>query len=299
MEDNTPDKDRHNPSTANRNVGGESTTEEHHERLLAPSQVVLPLPPVPTSAEGVKEWMEVYRAHIELERLDVELVKLKAERMKAAGELARGEDDVENRRREREKNELEMIKLRFDLAAADRTEKTAAAEAVEAMVYTFADVVNDETVRKAISTLDAWSRRRPGTPISVQLTSPGGSVLSGLALYDFLLSLRARGHQLTVVALGFAASMGAVLLQAGDVRVMGPNAHFMVHEISSWAHGTTSSMAEDLETTKKLEKRLLNILCERSTFTPAQLARKWKKTDVWWDADEAVSLGFADRIGLL
>ena len=51
-------------------------------------------------------------------------------------------------------------------------------------------------------------------PISVE-------VIAGLALYDFIQTLRRKGHKVTTVSYGMAASMAGILLQAGDVRVMG------------------------------------------------------------------------------
>ena len=129
------------------------------------------------------------------------------------------------------------------------------------------------------------------------LNSPGGNVFAGLALYDAITDLKARGHKVTTVARGYAASMGGILLQAGTERVVGANAQVLIHEVSTMDSGKTSELEDNLKFQKKLQDRLLAILAERSTLTKAQIARRWKKTDWWLDADECIEYGIADRIG--
>ena len=124
--------------------------------------------------------------------------------------------------------------------------------------------------------------------------SPGGSVLDGLALFDYLRQLRQAGHHVTTVALGRAASMGAVLLQAGDRRLIGENAFMLVHEVSHLSAGKVSELEDNVDFTRRLQKRLLAILASRSTLSDAQIARRWARKEWWLDASEAVELGFAD-----
>lgn len=162
--------------------------------------------------------------------------------------------------------------------------------------YTFYARVEEESVQACMKTLTSWSTRAPGSSLTVTFNSPGGSVHDGLALFDFLRHLRAEGHHLTTVALGRAASMGAVLLQAGDHRVVGANAFVMLHEVSSGSAGKVSELEESIELSKRLQKRLLVILAERSTMTMTAIQRKWARRDWWLDAEDAVSLGFADEV---
>ena len=90
--------------------------------------------------------------------------------------------------------------------------------------------------------------------------------------------------------------MGAVLLQAGDRRVIGSNAFVMLHEVSNGASGKVSEIDDSVELSKRLQKRLLTILADRSTLTVQQIQRKGTRRDWWLDADEAVGLGFADEM---
>jgi ATP-dependent protease ClpP protease subunit len=69
----------------------------------------------------------------------------------------------------------------------------------------------------------------------------------------------------------------------------------MLHEVSSGSSGRVSEMEESVDVSKRLQKRLLAILAERSTLSVASIARRWTRRDWWLDADDAVSLGFADE----
>ena len=194
------------------------------------------------------------------------------------------------------KLQLETERTLLELAALRRRERDAAAEPAESHVYTFYASVDPETVQACLAELGQWSRRSPSSPITIIFNSPGGSVLDGLALYDFLLYLRSVGHAVKTVALGRAASMGAVLLQAGTTRVVGRNAFLLVHEVSNSSAGRVSEMEDGVEFTRRLQKRLLSILSERSGLSEAQIARRWTRKEWWLDASEAVEIGLADEV---
>ncbi len=148
--------------------------------------------------------------------------------------------------------------------------------------------------------LNHWARRDPGEPIQIDIDSQGGSVSDGFALFDLIQRLRDRGHHVTTRAVGMAASMGAVLLQAGTDRVIAPHAKILIHEGSVvFAEGTSLSRAEqeDLKVYQDLlTADILDILSTRSKLSKAQVQRRWKRKDWWLGAEEAVKLGFADRI---
>jgi ATP-dependent Clp endopeptidase proteolytic subunit ClpP len=193
-------------------------------------------------------------------------------------------------------DEFELRKL---IAETEQEELKAArmkAAACKSRIYTFYGDVDPDTISECMAELGVWSREFPGQPLTVIFNSPGGYVDDGLALYDYLLHLRSLGHHLTTVTLGRAASMGAVLLQAGDKRVIGPNAFVMIHEVSAGLEGKLSSMSEDLRYYKRLQDKLVDILASRSKFTAASIKRRWHKKDWWLDADEAITHGFADEI---
>lgn len=205
------------------------------------------------------------------------------------------------------KNEMRYERLRKARAEADsaeieadrdrRMEADTLASLNHSQIYHFFEPVTYGGVEDAINWIGMWSRRNPESKIKIVFNSPGGSVFAGMALYDFLLELREKGHHITTEARGYAASMGGILLQAGDERVVGANAHIMIHEISSISMGKASDLEDELKLVERLQEKALDILSERSSMTKAQIRRKWKRKDWWLDAGEAVELGFADRIG--
>lgn len=194
------------------------------------------------------------------------------------------------------KLQLDTDRTMLELGALRRRELDQAAESGRAHVYTFYAGVDQESVAQCMAELGVWSRRDPGAPITVIFNSPGGSVLDGLALFDYLRQLRRLGHDVTTVALGRAASMGAVLLQAGTRRVIGENAFLLIHEVSNTSVGKVSELEDGVDFTRRLQKRLRSILAERSALTEAQIQRRWARKEWWVDADEAVGLGLADEI---
>lgn len=211
-----------------------------------------------------------------------------------------------------DKDELERTKLIYEieLIALDQDKRSAEAENFRRNLdialaqgqehgrFMLYDEVSPDSVFHLIGQLDNWSNRFPDEPITITLHSPGGNVVDGLHLYDFVQTLKQRGHHVTTRAYGMAASMGAVLLQAGDVRIMAPNTFLMLHEVSSGTRGKVSSQEEQIAFSKRLQAKCLVILAERSIFSPKQVETRWKKTDWWLDADEALKSGFIDEVGV-
>ncbi len=168
-------------------------------------------------------------------------------------------------------------------------------------IYHFFNEVDQHTCDDCIEDIGIWSRgmrtkQNIDDKITIIFNSPGGTVHHGLALYDYIQEVRSTGITVNTHAIGRAASMGGILLQAGGERSMGKNAYLLIHEVSSMDWGKTSEMEDELKFTKRLQKRLVEILAERSTFTGAQIEKRWKKLDWWLDADECLKYGFVDKI---
>lgn len=195
-----------------------------------------------------------------------------------------------------EKAQLELRRLKLQVAEAERKEQEAQADPGAAKIYTFYGGVDAGNVKTCMATLGKWSRISPKCPITLIFNSPGGSVSDGLALFDYIQYLRSIEHEITIVALGRAASMGGILLQAGDKRIIGANSMMLIHEVSAGTSGKVSEMEDSVRYFQQLQKILLRILAERSKLSIAQIKKRWKKTDWWLGADEVVELGFADEI---
>jgi len=192
-------------------------------------------------------------------------------------------------------------KAEIDTREALRTEKEKLAADKHHYVYSFDKPVTDDSVKACITQLSTWSRNDPACDIEIRLNSPGGSIMDGFALIDFVLDLRTKGHLITTKALGLAASMAAVILQAGDNRVMGPNAILLIHEGSLGAIGSFGEVEDRIKLMEKLHSRIWELFASRAKpinpkTTVTFLKKLAKRTDVWLTAEEAMKLGLVDSV---
>jgi ATP-dependent Clp protease protease subunit len=141
-----------------------------------------------------------------------------------------------------------------------------------------------------------WSRRDPQGDITIYLNTPGGSVFDGNALGHTLDQLRNKGHKVTIYGAGTVLSMGAVLLQYADERVLAKDAVFMIHSLSGGVQGAIESVVDMTEMWKEVNDRLLTKLTERANISKAALARKVRRKELFLSAEEALKMGFCDRI---
>ncbi len=162
--------------------------------------------------------------------------------------------------------------------------------------FSFNSGVSEKEVEHFYVRLISFAKRNPGSPISVSITTPGGSVFDGLHLYDTLRNLSSQGHAVTTVASGFAASMGAVLLQAGDHRVIGSESLLMIHEVSSFAIGKAGEIKRESEFLEKVTRQFCQIMARRSSLTPEEIFENIQSKDWWLWPDEALELGFVDEV---
>lgn len=110
----------------------------------------------------------------------------------------------------------------------------------------------------------------PSRPITIFVASAGGSVRSGLAIYD---AMRLASCPIRTVCLEFAASMGAVIFMGGDDRRMAPHAELMIHDplIPQGAGGSALALQETSRRLMQTRKTLTQILSDRSGLTPKRI----------------------------
>ena len=134
----------------------------------------------------------------------------------------------------------------------------------------------------------------PSRPITIFVASAGGSVRSGLAIYD---AMRLASCPIRTVCLEFAASMGAVIFMGGDDRRMAPHAELMIHDplIPQGAGGSALALQETSRRLMQTRKTLTQILSDRSGLTPKRIQSLTAK-DTYLSAERAVELGFAHEI---
>ncbi|MFZ4603111.1 MAG: ATP-dependent Clp protease proteolytic subunit [Caulobacterales bacterium] len=134
----------------------------------------------------------------------------------------------------------------------------------------------------------------PKREIAMYINSPGGIVTSGLAIYDTMQYIRS---PVSTVCIGQAASMGSLLLTAGEkgMRIALPNARVMVHQPSGGFRGQASDIerhAEDIIATK----RRLNEIYVKHTGQPYEKVEKTLDRDSFMTAEEAKAFGLVDRV---
>ncbi len=200
-----------------------------------------------------------------------------------------------------EQARIESEVAAITLAKIQREEKFAVVSDLYHHYYTFDEVLTDRTVRACTATLNAWSRSDPGCSMRIVLNTPGGYIVAGFNLIDFITDLRHRGHHVTTVALGMAASMGAAILQAGDVRVMGKNAVLLLHEGSLTVEGGFGSAEDTMRLMHIFHDNILQLFADRAMpinprTTKEFLRKAWKRTDYWLDSSKAIALGLADEV---
>ena len=131
--------------------------------------------------------------------------------------------------------------------------------------------------------------------IQLYINSPGGCVVSGLAIYDTIQTLK---KDVVTLGLGMCASMGAFLLACGakkGKRYITPNCQVMFHEVSSGARGRVSDMEVSFNQTKKLNDKLHGLIAKATGRSLKQIKSDFEK-DVWMDGKEVIKFGAADKI---
>jgi ATP-dependent Clp protease protease subunit len=144
--------------------------------------------------------------------------------------------------------------------------------------------------------LTEWHRLDPKCDIEIIFSSPGGSIIDGFELFDYIQHLRNCGHTVTTGSLGYAASMAGILLQSGGTRWIGHQAWLMIHRAAFGAYGKTFEVEDEVKFVKRIEERILDIFTSRSKLTRTKIKRNWERKDWWISADEALELGLVDEI---
>ncbi len=134
----------------------------------------------------------------------------------------------------------------------------------------------------------------PKKDINIYINSPGGSVSSGLAVYDTLQFVTC---DINTFCIGMAASMGAVLLCSGTKgkRFALPNSDIMIHQVSGGAQGTASDVERTVEHMYTLKKRLNRIIALHTGRSIEDIERDSDR-DHWLTAEEAVEYGLVDQV---
>ena len=134
----------------------------------------------------------------------------------------------------------------------------------------------------------------PEGEITLFINSPGGEVSSGLAIYDTMAAITC---PIRTICVGLAASMGALLFAVGDRRDILPHGRVMIHDpaLSGGAGGSALALERTSKDLMKTRKTTAEILARHTGHSLKEIYRK-TAADTYFNAQEAVAFGLADRI---
>ena len=164
--------------------------------------------------------------------------------------------------------------------------------------FMFGDAVDSRNASNCMEVLGVWSRTDPGCDIEIVFNSPGGHVMPGMALFDYIRGLGLNGHKVTTSVLGCAASMAGIIVQAGSWRTVGRESYMLIHELSSQAVGKISDLEDLTSFVRKIQDRVVRVFLDRSggKITEPEFREKWARRDWWLDSEELLRYGFVDEI---
>jgi ATP-dependent Clp protease protease subunit len=130
---------------------------------------------------------------------------------------------------------------------------------------------------------------------TIRINCMGGSILEGLAMYDMIAN---SPMQVTTICEGVAASMGGVLFEAGDQRVMYPNSRLMIHRAQGAICGDADSIRAYADQVQSCENSIKNILVDKTKLSEKEIDGLMQTNiDTWITAEDAVNkYNLADSI---
>lgn len=154
--------------------------------------------------------------------------------------------------------------------------------------------VNDDTANLIVAQLLFLESEDPDKDIYLYINSPGGSITSGMAIYDTMQYIKC---DVSTICIGMAASMGAFLLSCGakGKRFALPNAEIMIHQPLGGFQGQATDFEIHAKRILKIKENLNKILSE-NTGKPLDTIKADVERDNFMSADEAKSYGLVDEV---
>ncbi len=154
--------------------------------------------------------------------------------------------------------------------------------------------VDDRSAKHVIDRLLYLELEAPGKEIQFVINSPGGYVTSGMAIHDTMQQI---SSPVSTVCAGMAASMGSILLSAGEKgrRFVMPYGRVMIHQPSGGAQGQASDIEIQMQEILKTRDIGAKILADNCGQSMEQILKDFNR-DYWMDAAESVAYGIVDGI---
>ena len=154
--------------------------------------------------------------------------------------------------------------------------------------------IDDHVANLIVAQLLFLESQDPEKDIYLYINSPGGSVTSGMAIYDTMQYIK---PDVVTICIGQAASMGAVLLCAGaeGKRYALPHSRIMIHQPLGGIQGQATDIIIHAEEIKRI-KRILNEILSKHTGQPIEKIEKDVERDYFMSAEEAKEYGLIDKV---
>lgn len=154
--------------------------------------------------------------------------------------------------------------------------------------------VNDTTAALVVAQMLYLEAQDPDKDIQFYINSPGGSVTSGMAIYDTMQYIKC---DVSTICVGMAASMGAFLLAAGTKRkrIALPNSEIMIHQPLGGMQGQVTDIQIHAQRLGEIKKKLNEILAERTGKSYEEISRDTER-DNFLTAQQALDYGLIDRV---
>jgi len=153
--------------------------------------------------------------------------------------------------------------------------------------------VDDDSAKHIIDRLMYLEMEDPGKEIQLIINSPGGYVTAGFAIYD---TMKGITSPVSTIATGLAASMGSILLSAGEKgkRYTLPHARVMIHQPSGGARGKSADIEIQMSEIVKTKELSAQILADNCGQTFDKIMEDFNR-DFWMSAEESVAYGIVDK----
>ncbi len=154
--------------------------------------------------------------------------------------------------------------------------------------------INDAVANAVIAQMLFLESQDPKEDIKLYINSPGGSVYAGMAIFDTMQHIK---PDVSTIAVGIAASMGAFLLAMGKKgkRFALPNSEILIHQPMGGAEGQATEIEIAAKQIVKTKAKLNQILAKATGQTLAKVEKDTDR-DFWMDADEAKIYGIVDEV---
>ena len=161
-------------------------------------------------------------------------------------------------------------------------------------IIMLSEEVNDTTASLIVAQLLYLEAQDPDKDIQFYINSPGGSVTSGMAIYDTMQYIK---PDVSTICIGMAASMGAFLLSSGakGKRLALPNAEIMIHQPSGGAQGQVTDIQIHAQRILDIKRKLNEILAANTGKPVEQVAIDCER-DHFLTAEEAKEYGLVDKV---